>query len=195
LDFSNSIDKLRLNKEFGSERAVLSTKQRPHTSLSMIQRISKEIGINQGTMQKYGNLKRYVIARDITYDLFISVYDVNSHSAIVLRPSQAIDNKEETKIRSFVRSLKKPNLEIRGIGLQNGDMELLEEINKVKEICKGPIVELDVFGNETRHIALDLKTGMTYNILLLDRIYRPGELVTTLGKNDFEAKKSKISFV
>ncbi len=36
---------------------------------------------------------------------------------------------------------------------------------------------LGLFGNEIRHIALDTKTGLSYNVLLLDRIYRPGELV------------------
>ena len=36
-----------------------------------------------------------------------------------------------------------------------------------------------------RHVAVDLKTGASYNILMEDRNYRPGELINQMTPDDY----------
>ena len=49
-----------------------------------------------------------------------------------------------------------------------------------------PIFEADLFGNSTRHIAIDIYSGMSFNVLLEDKLYKPGELVNNMTREQFE---------
>ena len=44
-------------------------------------------------------------------------------------------------------------------------------------------------------MAFDLKLGMGFNLLLLNRIYRPHELINTLTAEEFEGQKSRLNVV
>jgi hypothetical protein len=46
-----------------------------------------------------------------------------------------------------------------------------------------------------RHIAFDTRQGMCYDLLLLDRIYRPHELANAERPEDFEKRRSELEFV
>lgn len=157
-------------------------KERVHVSYSSISNpvLSKELGINETCFIKYANQEnpRYLIAKELTSDLLLTVYDINSSSLFAARlPSL---NSKESKIihKAILKLSKKPfNLEARLIGMQNGqDISMLQNALHILAHNKIPVTEFDLFGDQIRHIAVDSKLGMTLNVLLLDRIYRPGEL-------------------
>ena len=92
----------------------------------------------------------------------------------------------------FLKKLRNPNLEIRAIGMQNlkegyGN-DLLINIEQAYTVLKpkAKLVEVDLFGNETRHIAIDAKTGASVDVLLYDRFYKPGELNTQTSLEQFK---------
>ena len=58
----------------------------------------------------------------------------------------------------------------------------------------GHFMEVDLFGTDTRHIALDLKTGVSYNLLLLNRLYRAGELACQVNKEAYDKMRSDLAF-
>ena len=45
-----------------------------------------------------------------------------------------------------------------------------------------------MFGTDARHVAIYLKTGASYNLLLLNRIYRPGELKNQQAYDEFRQR-------
>jgi hypothetical protein len=56
-------------------------------------------------------------------------------------------------------------------------------------------MEVDLFGEEKRHIVMDMKTGLSYDLLLENRIYRPGELKNDEKEEDFQSSTARLSFV
>jgi hypothetical protein len=48
------------------------------------------------------------------------------------------------------------------------------------------LVEVDLFGDETRDIAFDTKLGTSHNVLIYDRLYRAGELKNGMTMEQFE---------
>ena len=80
----------------------------------------------------------------------------------------------------------RPNVEARIMGLQNGeDHAFLGGLLGFLSKQGIRLIEADLFGEETRHVAIDLKTGASYNVLLEDRHYRAGELVNRMTIDDF----------
>lgn len=202
MDYWNAKNSETLKKGFGMQRMVLSSKtsviayNRPHTSLSMVINRAREIARGTAFAQKFElSGTRYVLAKDLTYDLFVSLYDVNSKTGVFVRPTYPLDSGEIKKLNGMIGKLKKPNLEIRTMGMQNGDITLTRVVDELHNAIKADMIEMDFFGNTARHVALDLKTGMSYDVLLLDRIYRAEELLTLEKRNEFDAKVSKIKFV
>lgn len=202
MDFWEAKNAETVKKEFGTQRLILSSKtsvislNRPATSLSAIQNKSKEIGLNQALFLRLNAMEsRYVMATGITFDLLVSIYDVNSNSAILVRATWPLDSKDLERIRGMIKRLKRPNIEIRAIGMQNGDLNLIKIVDELYNVIKGNLIEVDLFGSMERHIAIDLKTGMSYDILLEDRIYRPGELLNTVTQDNFKSKVSKVKFL
>lgn len=181
---------------FGMEKIVLSTGQRWNASLNMIESRSFELKPDHAHFQKYSETGRYVIAKDVTFELFASVYNVNTRDALVMRLSKPLLPKELQMLQRQARKFKRPNLEMRFIGMQNGEEVVYDNIDRIKKIIPaGMLSEIDIFGIETRHIALDLKTGTPYNLLLLNRIYRPGELNTAIKRADATKNLVELSYV
>ena len=166
-------DKLSQN-DVNTAVLTLNFKDRPHISKSkMDENGSCEYLEKEGVLQirydeKIG--KRYIAAPNLTNDLLVSVYNINSAELFVARISNFDAAKEIEKIKGG-------NLEARMIGLQNNqNYEIVKSLIKLFERKNIPIMEADLFGNQIRHVAIDAHQGMSLNILLLDRIYRPGEL-------------------
>ncbi|BCS91028.1 MAG: hypothetical protein ARM1_0485 [Candidatus Micrarchaeota archaeon] len=135
--------------------------------------------------------KRYIAALDLSYDIFLTLYEINSRSLFGIRalPENLINF--YTELNRFVRSLKlkKKRFEIRIFGLQNnyGADYIRELYNILDNKLKLPIVEIDLFGNELREIAVDAYTGLSYKILKFNRLYKPNELLNTISLEQFKA--------
>lgn len=194
MDFWDSYRK-RMVGDFSGSRIWLGTSVRKNASLRAVEEFSREVELNTVLFQRYDTAHRYVIAKDVTHDLLFLAYDVNSRDALAARITRDVSSKELTAILSRLRKVKEPNMEFRLIGLQNGGQaQILSMFDKLRRRMHGILVEVDLFGANVRHVALDTKTGMTYNILLLNRIYRAGELSNTLSREDFESKLGQLSF-
>ena len=181
---------------FGTSALQLRTGKRWHTSLAMVGDRSRELGLNTAFVQKYSEESRYIIARDITHDLFMSVYDVDTETAIVLRPTLPLNGAELKRVIDVVRKKRLKNLEVRAIGLHASDQILQGCITKLHSGLKDArLMEADLFGNAIRHLAMDLKTGSVYDLLLQNRVYGPADLIDNADMREFESKRSQLTFV
>jgi hypothetical protein len=175
---------------FGSQRYLAAAKERPHISRSKLTAHDDaeflKLGDTNFVSYKGWRGKRYLAFEALTYDFMVSLYDVNSPGAYAAR---LFDPKDLNGIlKRDLISMRKavPNIEARVIGLQNKeDHAFLNGMLSMFSKQGVRLIEADLFGNETRHIAIDLKTGTSFNILLEDRHYRPGELTNTMTADDF----------
>jgi len=204
MDFWEALESEIGKPKFASERLVFSTKSsvvsnnRPDTSLSMVKNSAIELKVDEAVFQQLKEPEiRYIIAKEITFGILLTIYDVNSQSAIALRASLPLQKSEMEKIGKLLGKLRRANLEMRIIGMQNGDKSLIKSIEQMRKSFRGSVslIEIDLFGNLKRNVAFDLKTGMSYDLLLLDRTYRVGELTNDLSAESFRAAGSKIKFV
>jgi hypothetical protein len=195
MDFWDMCIRLSNNLDFPSKRVLLNTLDRHHASLEMIEDRSTELQMNSAMMIKYREDMRYVLIKNITFDVLISFYDVNSQSALLIRPSADLDKNSIEQINRRLSNLKKPNIEARIVGMQNNDDSMADVVKAMYMLKKGRLIEVDIFGSNVRNIAMDLKTGALYDLLLLNRIYRPTELANTVTKQQFSEKISKLGFV
>ncbi len=195
MDFWHVYQKEKAKEGFGTDRLYVASRDRIHLSLSTVEKYSSLLGINQALETKFSDESRYAIAKEITHDLFISIYDVNTTKTFLLRPSQLVGELPTKKMQESKRKLKKPNLEMRILGLQNNDSEVLDAVELIHSLLKPSLVEVDLFGREMRHIVFDLKLGMVFNLLLLNRIYKPGELANPISLQDFSAKRGELKFL
>ncbi len=142
--------------------------------------------LGEQTIVQFPEQSRYVCARDITFDLLVTLYDVNTRTMAIFRLVKELPEATRAKLVKFISSLKRPTLELRAIGMQNSYKEMLPLIAQMRELSKAILVEVDLFGTSTRHVVIDMQTGMPYNLLLLNRVYRPGELTATMKKEEFD---------
>ncbi|MDE1868520.1 MAG: hypothetical protein KGH60_00950 [Candidatus Micrarchaeota archaeon] len=131
---------------------------------------------------------RYIAAVGMTYDLMLSLYDINSRSLFVARFA-SFDDKTRQSAEKFLGSTKnpKPKWEARIIGMQNS--EEYKDLYKIADFLTTngiSVYEIDLFGNEMRHVAIDSKLGVSYNMLMEDRLYRAGELINKSTVEQFE---------
>lgn len=194
MDFWDSYKK-RAVATFGSAQLHLSTGERWNTSVAMVSDRGIVLELNNALLQGYGEASRYLVAKDINYDLLVLVYDVNSRSSFAARITAAPDSREWSRIASLIGRIGNPNFEFRFIGLQNGYTAPLDIVDNIHKKFGGRVMEFDLFGTDTRHIAVDMKTGVPYNLLLLNRIYRAGELANQVKMDDFQKKVSKLVFI
>ena len=181
-----------LEAQGGSGKALrMCSKERPHASRSKIEAFDNALYIGTDGMESTGyegegsGLRRYLACKDLTYDLMLSIYDVNTCSMACARTFSDY-SKAESRLRSFVAGLRKPNLEARLIGLQDGqDTGALSKAIAFLASLHAPVVEADLFGTDTRHVAIDAKQGMSFNVLIEDKLYRPGELMNRLTMDQF----------
>jgi hypothetical protein len=189
MSFENVIIEMMAQKSFNSSKISLSYKERAHISKSRLERFGESINIDiwQSATIKKGARYRYVTAMAITYDAVLSLYDFNTSSLFSYRFFKNVEPCIESA-ESFIKSLKgKANLEARIIGMQNGQDYYTQDI-LMKFLTKHriPIMELDLFGNERRNIAIDANTGMVFNVLENDMLYKPGELINNITLEQFE---------
>lgn len=195
MDFWNTY-KARIAGDFSHSPISLETAMRKNASLKAVSEFSREIEINKAFFQRYDAARRYIIAKDLSHDLLFSAYDVNSRDILVARITRQISKQGWMKIFSILRKVKVPNLEFRLMGLQNeGYKASLVGFDQLHKRIGGVLAEVDLFGTDIRNIAIDTKTGMTYDILMLNRIYRAGELANQVTRDDFESRLGELSFV
>ena len=129
---------------------------------------------------------RYVGCLSLVYDLVLSVFDVSSGTLIIGR---FVDFTVATGLRfeRALKFLKIPVAEARIIGLQNGEnFKVVHNIALFMKKCALPLVEVDLFGTDTRHLCFDIKTGTSFDVLINNKLYKPGELANTLTVEQFE---------
>jgi hypothetical protein len=194
MDVFRAYEKLKAGKDLGSDRVYLSSRERIHASMSELLSHSKELQRSAACSLKFSELLRYVTVKGLDYDLFMSIFDVNSTQAMLMRITSPLGKDDQQHIVSFIKKLGRHNLEFRAIGMQNADTSLLNEIEKVHKLAESITMEIDLFGNNTRHLAFDTKSGMIFDILLNDRFYKPGELATRLTLEEFNKQRSKLEF-
>ncbi len=183
------------SKDYDADRLVVSTKtsvvslNRPHTSISAIEGKYSELDRNKVVLLKYaidGN--RYVLCKEITFDMLITVYDANTSSLLAIRPTSTIlDTVDMKSLQNYGKKFVNANIEIRAIGLQNQGGAATKIVEQVASMFKGSIIELDLFGNQKRHVCIDVKTGASYDVLLLNRIYKPTELANDMTAEQFKS--------
>jgi hypothetical protein len=195
MDFWSIYEKERAKPGFSSVKTYIRSRDRIHLSFSTVEQYCVELDMDRGTSREFQENVRYVIATDITHDLLLSIYDVNTTRTFLLRFSLPLSVNVMKKLGEQIDRMNSPNLEVRAIGLQDRDTELLNTLERMHATFKSSLMELDIFGNEVRHIAFDLKLGMSFNLLLLNRIYNPSELVNQIPIDDFERRKSEFKFI
>src|SRR5271157_1799116 len=136
MDFWKIYQNARASGDFGQQRLYLRSRDRIHASLSAVEAYGANLDPDRGLSASYGEGTRYVLAKDLTYDLLVSLYDVNSSSALILRSSSPPGKRTIAEIRRRLGRLKKPNLEMRAIGLQNGDRAMLDALGRIREVAR-----------------------------------------------------------
>lgn len=195
MDFWSVYERERARPEFGQGRLYISSRERIHLSLSTVERYAEQLELNHGAVRQFSERARYIIASNITHELFTTVYNVNTTQAFLLRFSIPLADATLKRIADTVKAARKPNIELRVVGLQDSEKELVGAVDRFHAAFKSSLMEVDMFGGETRHVIFDLKLGMLFNLLLLNRIYKPHELATTLPLDDFNRKRSELTFV
>jgi hypothetical protein len=179
----------------GDQKLYMSTGKRKHASIAQIESRSITIDRNKGMFLKYSEKHRYLIAKSITFDMLLTMYDVNSRSILATRPSLPTEANDLKEVQKRLNHMKDGNIEVRAIGLQNGWRGYAKSFNDIYKVSKGHCMEVDMFGEEKRHIVMDMKTGLSYDLLLENRVYRPGELKNDEKEEDFQSSTSRLSFV
>jgi hypothetical protein len=182
MDMWQSYEKRRLATDFGTSRILLSSGERWNASLNWVAPKAVNLESNATIKLKYTEQARYIIAKDILEDLLVTAYDVNSFYCFAARITDEMPHKIIRELNAFRKELRNPNVEMRFIGFQNGARNLTQHIDSIKRLNIGHSAEFDLFGADRRHIVMDTKVGKPYNLLLLNRLYRPGELSTIVLK-------------
>ena len=177
MDFIKEFRKRYSQPDFGKARLVLDTKPRTYNSLSFVEKKGIVLDANSAVRAQYSDTMRYIIAKDITFDLLVAIYEVNTMDCVAFRTFYMPEKKDMSKIISMVHKFRSRNVEVRAIGMQNAEKNLSAMVDGICKAAKGMLVEADMFGNERRHLSIDLKNGVSRDVLLENRHYRPGELV------------------
>lgn len=179
---------------FGTDRYLRCYKDRTHISKAALDTYSNAtyLGIDKTSNGKYQAPTdvRYIAATDIRYDMLISIYDIDAQSTFACRMF-SFEGNASAQFIAYTDSLKKrkvmPNLEARLIGLQNKQsFSFMSQVIDLLDSAGIKLVEVDLFGTEVRHIAIDTKLGVSQDVLLENRLYRPGELINTVTLEQFE---------
>jgi hypothetical protein len=180
------------SKDFSSARYVRDYKGRPNISKSALDADSNTTYLdNLGTWTtRYVDALsvRYVSVLNLSYDFLVSFFDVNTHESLVCRTfrSDAATKSLMTKYLSLMKP-KKPNIEARIIGMQTGqDYSNLYDLAELIDSHRVQLVEVDLFGSDVRHVAFDTKLGMSFEVLVEDILYKPGEFRNTMTLEQFE---------
>ncbi len=175
---------------FGKQPYLKTFKKRPHISKSKLDSYSNCTYMKTGDVFAHSRFNeltgRYAASVSLTYDILVSLYDVNTRSMAAARFME-FGRPVHDHFENFLRSLKRPNIEVRVLGMQdNQGASAMYGVADFIAQNKLALYEIDLFGKDTRHIALDMSTGMSFNILLQDKIYKPGELANKMTLEQFE---------
>jgi hypothetical protein len=198
LSFEKFLEEDSLRVEFNKAPYVKNFKERQNISKNRLDppvSQSKYLKVGEYFTQRYDEVLGYrnVAALQLTFDLLLSVYDGNSKTIFAYRfmdwPSDM-----EMRLEKDLRALRAPSLELRIIGMQNGQgwKSISDIVPFIKKRGIG-VFEIDLFGKEIRHVSVDMKTGTSMDILVNNRLYKPGELVnsTTLEQFEREARAAR----
>ncbi len=191
MGFEEVVAKESAQKDFGSERYARQYRARSHISISKVDEFGSSVyvGTDGYTSARYSEsaAPAYIAAKGLSYDWVVTLYDINSNTGGMWRSYKADFMQEmETFMKQLPRSA---DVEARIIGLQDDqDTAALKKTLSFLNKHKITLMEADLFGDEIRHVAFDLKRGMTFDILLENRIYRPGELKNAGTADQFEAQ-------
>lgn len=186
-----------LSKDLGSSginsaRYVKAYKARPHISAAVLEEagLCAQIGAGGCASVLFDRIAgpRYVAARNVTYELLLSLFDVNSNRMFIARLFR-LDKPVQQSIASALRSIPagRRNVEARLIGMQdNQELDTISALSRLLGTYGIPVCEVDLFGDQTRHIAFDASLGVSFDVLLLDRLYRVGELKNPQTEEQFE---------
>lgn len=183
MSFEYAVSQALLGDKPGESRIHISSKDRPNMSLSKLQEGNNNIEIKSGEVKRLDyeswHNARFLFAKGIESDALLTFFEVNNSKLVAFRGLD-LDYKSAAAIRSEVRKIlsPKPNLESRIIGFSNGtNIQYLRDMLNLSRELKAKLVESDTFGNELRHVAIDSRFGISYNVLLENRPYRAGELI------------------
>ncbi|MCL5433467.1 MAG: hypothetical protein M1538_00620 [Candidatus Marsarchaeota archaeon] len=201
MGFNNILINARIN--ISEARFVLNFRERPNISKSVLDK-EGAIYIEKGEIKEinYNFLEpRYIAITSLSYDFAITLYNVNRKSALIYRIYNN-NNFLIKKLSSDISRFNNDDIEVRLFGFQtNYYNNLFSSMVKFIISKNIEIYEVDLLGNEIRNIALDIKTGQTFNILMENRLYKPGELINKQTIEEFEAdltlqsKKSSTNLV
>jgi len=205
MDFWNYFKKISASEKFTEEKLVLGVikstylpSDRANTSIASINDLAKMIKLGEILYEKNEVGKRYIFAYNLTYDLFASVYSVSKEVGVFFRMALPLDKNEVGTIKKLYRRLADRSIEARLIGMQNKQKnasDIVKSLLFLSNLSNSALVEVDLFGNEVRHVAIDLKTGLSYDVLLGNILYRPGELVNHLDFDEFSKGAVRLKLV
>lgn len=190
MSFEKTLDLDSQNTNFGSAPYLKNYKERQNVSKVDLDSDKGCVYLEVGDVYTgiYSQLaSEYVAATNLTYGLFFTVFDVNTTALFATR-FYRFDPKLLDMVRAWQRKIPAPsNLEARVIGMQNGEPKpALERLILFIRKGKFRFSEVNLFGEEVRHVAIDTKRGSTYDILMESRQYRPGELKNTMTAEQYE---------
>ncbi len=193
MPFNEAFFEAYKSKNFGQSQFIRNNKERQHISVSKMEEHDDIMYIDVGKFSEYRYTgttdKRYLGFKNVVFDFIFTVYDIDSGSAFIARLYKKDQEQHKRLLQEmdrYLKSKKRSNFEARIIGLQDGeDYSYTEEIIDILGKRKIAFYEIDLFGSEVRHVAIDMRIGTTYNMLLLNRVYRPGELANNLTEDQF----------
>jgi hypothetical protein len=205
MDFWSYFKSISAGEKFSDEKITLGSvkstylpSERANTSIALISDFLKEIKIGNIIFEKNNFNTRYIYAYNLTYDVLASIYSVSKESGVFFRAALPLNKEEARVIKKLYSRLKERNTEIRIIGMQNKQAnakEFVKSLLFLEKLGKSSLVEVDLFGNEVRHIAIDLKTGLSYNVLIKNIIYKPGDLLNNLSFDEFSKNVSRLKLI
>ena len=192
MDLWNNFFHEKMEFGFGTRQLLLNTGDRHNSSLKRYFDRSIELNNDSFIKKSYSYEQRYIQVKNITFDIFVLFFDVNTSYSIAFRSSSILEDKKIDTLSKLIKKLKLSKIEARIIGLQNGHTDLSTFLNYMYDCIDCTLLEADIFGKEVRNILIDTKTGMSYNLLLENRIYRPGELINKQSFEEFQTQKKKL---
>ncbi|MCL5430578.1 MAG: hypothetical protein M1504_03845 [Candidatus Marsarchaeota archaeon] len=190
MSFEKFLDLGLDNKDFNKTRFTMCHKERQNISKV---RLDSDSGcrytITGDTLafsheERLGT--RYIAALSMSYDVFLTIFDINNSIGLVSRFLK-FEKEQQTLLKDHMKRFRRANLEARVIGMQNDEgVDTMNEVNSFIKASKLQVNEIDLFGNEFRNIAIDLKTGLTFDVLVENRQYKPGELINKATQEQVE---------
>ncbi|MGC8648975.1 MAG: hypothetical protein ACP5UN_02025 [Candidatus Micrarchaeia archaeon] len=175
---------------FEKQKILLNYKERQHISKKVLDK-EGSIYVDTDSLKEfhYDPLgPKYVALTDLSYDFAISLYNFDSKQGVVYRFYKNIVENKKT-FSKYLNDFALKNTEARIFGMQNNYFN--KQIRNILFLVFEKNIkfyEIDLFGTEIRNIALNIETGQTFDILMENKLYKPGDLATKITLEEFESK-------